>query len=130
MSARTNFQRAGLLLAGIVAALAAGEMLVRALGAAPNVAWLRREEVQISANPLIGWEPAVRATTDGGANAPADGRNSLGFRDDEHAVSRAQGVRRILVLGDSIVKGLGVPEREHIVTSVMQRRLEQSGVRA
>ena len=74
MSARTSLQRAGLLLAGIAAALAAGEILIRALGAAPQVAWFRREEFQIAANPLIGWEPAP------GAAGSAE-RNSLGFRD-------------------------------------------------
>jgi lysophospholipase L1-like esterase len=57
-------------------------------------------------------------------------RNSLGFRDDEHPLTAAPGVFRILVLGDSLTKGLGVPQRERIVTSVMQRRLDDVGRRA
>ena len=130
---RALLPRAALLLAGIIAALAFGEVLIRLLGAAPQVAWFQREQFQISANPLIGWEPvgnagpfAAAATQEQGSDAP----NSLGFRDDEHSLMAAEGVYRILVLGDSITKGLGVPERERIVTSVMKRRLDEAGVRA
>lgn len=125
MSARTLVQRSALLLAGILVALAAGEILIRVLGAAPQVAWLQREEFRIAPNPLIGWEPA------GTTEAESSGeRNSLGFRDVEHALSKPVGVVRIMVLGDSIAKGLGVPDRERIATSVMQRRLDESGLRA
>ncbi len=131
---RSLLPRAALLLAGIIAALASGEILIRVLGAAPEVAWFQHEHFQLSSNPLIGWEPVGRAGAPGGGThepgADPGERNSLGFRDDEHSLAAAEGIHRILVLGDSIVKGLGVPERERIVTSVMTRRLNEAGVRA
>jgi lysophospholipase L1-like esterase len=50
--------------------------------------------------------------------------NSLGFRDREHAVAKPAGVYRILVLGDSIVQGLSVANREDLFTSVLERELD------
>jgi lysophospholipase L1-like esterase len=52
--------------------------------------------------------------------------NSLGFRGEEVAPAPAPGVRRILMLGDSVVFGHGVREDE-TVAAVLARRLNAEG---
>lgn len=48
--------------------------------------------------------------------------NSSGFRDVDHEVENPRGVRRIVVVGDSVTEGLGV-QFEEIFSRVLQDRL-------
>jgi len=128
-----------LVVASLAVALIAGEILVRAVGVAPDVAYLSRDQFQLSSNPLIGWEPipdpASLAPTASAASAGDPSwnlseRNSLGYRDYEHAPGRLPGVYRVVVLGDSITKGLGILEKEKVFTAVLERKLGESGLRS
>jgi lysophospholipase L1-like esterase len=49
--------------------------------------------------------------------------NSAGFRDIEHSVAKPVGVRRIVVVGDSVTEGAGVPW-ESTFTGLLQARLQ------
>ncbi|MCM8761449.1 MAG: SGNH/GDSL hydrolase family protein [Candidatus Omnitrophica bacterium] len=49
--------------------------------------------------------------------------NSDGFRDKEYAVKKAPGVKRILVLGDSITFGYGIRENEDVFYNVLENML-------
>ena len=71
------------LAAGLVVALALAELLVRALGLAPEVAFLEAGRFRLSDNPRIGYEPIATGST-----------NSLGFRDREREVAAAADVFR------------------------------------
>jgi len=48
--------------------------------------------------------------------------NQAGFRDVDHEITKAQGIRRIVVVGDSVSEGNGV-ESEYIFARVLQSRL-------
>jgi hypothetical protein len=53
--------------------------------------------------------------------------NSAGFRDREHSLDKAPGVRRIALLGDSFVEAIQVPF-EQSVTSLLENRLSRAEV--
>ncbi len=76
---------------------------------------------------LLGWRniPNWQASTFGKKLTI----NSKGLRDTEHPYAKPEGVRRILVLGDSFAWGYGVADDE-IFTSVLERLLaEREGTR-
>jgi lysophospholipase L1-like esterase len=52
--------------------------------------------------------------------------NGLGLRDAEFAVPRPPGERRVLMLGDSITFGFGVPDDEAVFPALVERRLNES----
>lgn len=109
--------------------LLAVEMLVRGLGLSPEVYTAQAGRFRLSKNPLIGYELVPHFESDvGGPMLDFRGKaNSLGFRDREHPVEKPQGVYRVLVLGDSIVQGLGVPSSDDIFTTVLERTLLEQG---
>lgn len=122
-----------LLVAGCAAGLVFGEILVRALGAAPRVGFFEKEQFRIASNPLIGWEPipneASRSTA-GEHRWSETQHNSLGFRDYEHSLGKEPGVYRILILGDSITKGLGIPDPNQTFAAIVESELTAGGRRA
>jgi len=120
-----------LLLLGLSAALLLGEILVRLLGAAPQVAFLRNDQFQLSHNVLIGWEPIPNPDSAGSTLDPRWNdaqRNSLGYRDYEHSLAKVPGTYRIEVIGDSIAKGFGTEQHEGTYPSVLERKLKEAGV--
>jgi lysophospholipase L1-like esterase len=125
-------KKLALMLAGVLVALVAAELLVRAAGAAPKVYAIRKGRFQLSHNPKIGYEP-VPLVYSGRELSFYDylgASNSLGFRDREHAVAKPAGVYRIVVLGDSIAAGLHVERNEDIFPPILERLLVQDGRRA
>src|SRR5713226_4341481 len=106
-------KKLALMLAGVLVALVAAELLVRAAGAAPQVYAIRKGRFQLSHNPKIGYEPVPLVYT---------GR--------EHAVAKPAGVYRIVVLGDSIAAGLHVERNEDVFPPILERLLVQGGRRA
>ncbi len=125
-------KKLALMLAGVLVALVAAELLVRAAGAAPRVYAIRKGRFQLSHNPKIGYEPVPLVYT-GRELSFYDylgASNSLGFRDREHAVAKPAGVYRIVVLGDSIAAGLHVERNEDVFPPILERLLVQDGLRA
>lgn len=125
-------KKLALMLAGVLVALVAAELLVRAAGAAPKVYAIRKGRFQLSHNPKIGYEPVPLVYT-GRELSFYDylgASNSLGFRDREHAVAKPAGVYRIVVLGDSIAAGLHVECNEDVFPPILERLLVQDGLRA
>jgi lysophospholipase L1-like esterase len=118
--------------AGVLVALLAAELLVRAVGAAPKVYAIRKGRFQLSHNPKIGYEPVplVYAGRDLSFYDYLGASNSLGFRDREHAVAKPKGVYRVVVLGDSIAAGLHVEHNQDVFPPILEQLLDQAGLHA
>jgi lysophospholipase L1-like esterase len=125
-------KKLALILASVLVALLAAELLVRAVGAAPKVYAIRKGRFQLSHNPKIGYEPVPLVYTgrDLSFYDYLGASNSLGFRDRDHAVAKPAGVYRIVVLGDSIAAGLHVERNEDVFPPILERLLNQAGLRA
>jgi lysophospholipase L1-like esterase len=126
-------KKLALSLVSLCLALLGAELLVRALGAAPEVGLIRRGRFQLSRNPKIGYEPVPALHYAGESLSFYDyqgASNSLGYRDTEHTVVKPSGVYRILVLGDSVAAGLRVERFEDTFPALLQDLLRQGGVRA
>lgn len=125
-------KKLALLVAAVFCSLLAAELLVRLVGAAPQVYVIRKGRFQLSHNPKIGYEP-VPLSYRGKELSFYDyqgASNSLGYRDVEHAVQKPPGVYRIVVLGDSIAAGLKVDRFEDTFPPLLQKLLDARGLRA
>lgn len=114
----------------LVASLAVGEGAARALGVRvptiPRVATGERGLWTYDANK--GWFHRPGSEGESYRGGPDGGRirvNALGLRGREVARVRARGVRRVLVLGDSFVFGVGVDEA-HLFTTHLEALLNRS----
>ena len=115
---------------GIAAALGAGELVVRAVGA-PEVAPVRRGRFQLSADPRLVFEPVPDLAFTGNPRYffEYEGRsNRLGYRDRDHAIAKPPGVYRIVVLGDSIAAGYRIPRLEDTFPALLEARLRRQGL--
>jgi Flp pilus assembly protein TadD/lysophospholipase L1-like esterase len=104
--------------------LLAAEAIVRALGAAPGLKPIQLTSYECiykrSTNPILGFELKANCQSDNPDFIQTYERtNSHGQRDRERTLQKPEGVRRVLVLGDSVVEGYGLRENETI-----PRRLE------
>ncbi|MEP7009288.1 MAG: GDSL-type esterase/lipase family protein [Acidobacteriota bacterium] len=123
-------RKIALILASFLLALVAAEGVIRLLGAAPEVGWVRIGRFQLSKDPLIGFEPIPSLLTTEFTNDLVDytgAANRLGFRDREHPVEKPPGVFRILVLGDSVGVGLKVERYEQTFPALLEQNLRQNG---
>jgi hypothetical protein len=120
-------------LVSLLAAVLGAELLIRMVGAAPEVSVISKGRFQLSPNPKIGFEPVPGLHYDGKDLSFYDyqgASNRLGYRDTDHPVAKPPGVYRIVVLGDSIAAGLKVERFEDTFPPVLQRLLRQGGVNA
>lgn len=118
---------------GLLAGLAAAEVLLRATDLAPEVSRVRRGRFQLSPNPKIGYEPVPSFEYHGPLDSFYDyaGKsNRLGFRDRDHPVETRPGVFRILVLGDSVAAGQGVSDYRETFPALLERGLNDRGLPA
>lgn len=125
-------KKLALSLIALLLSLLAAELLVRATGAAPKIYLISKGRFRLAKNPRLGYEPAPLAYQ-GDQLSFYDYKgasNSLGFRDAEHAVAKPPGVYRIVVLGDSVAMGLHVDRSEDIFPQVLERALNQHGLKA
>lgn len=107
----------GLLLVGsLLTAAIVGEMLLRMLGYA-GAPESRIGNIRLVEDPILNWRfvPHSRAQ---------DGKvvviyNGAGFRDRDHTRKKPPGVKRVVVLGDSVTEGSGV-EAEEIFANRLQ----------
>ncbi|MHC4116631.1 MAG: tetratricopeptide repeat protein [Planctomycetota bacterium] len=111
-------------LCATVLALLAGEVIVRVLGKAPDIKPIQLDSYDCiykrSTNPILGFELKANCRSDNPDFIQTYERtNSHGQRDSDRTVDKPDGVRRVLLLGDSVVEGYGLAEYETI-----SRRLE------
>jgi len=104
--------------------LLAGETIVRVLGRAPGIKPIQLGSYDCiykrSTNPILGFELKADCRSDNPDFIQTYERtNSHGQRDTERTLDKPDGVRRVLLLGDSVVEGYGLRESETI-----SRRLE------
>ncbi|MGQ0722628.1 MAG: tetratricopeptide repeat protein [Candidatus Eiseniibacteriota bacterium] len=107
-------------------ALLVSEMTVRALRAAPDVQLIDVEQqgsvYKRSTNPVLGFElKADWRDPDADLVTSYPSTNSWGQRDVERTLEKPAGVRRIVVLGESVVEGFGIRDLDDTIT----RRLER-----
>ena len=100
-------------------ALLAAEAFVRILGRAPGMKPIQLSSYDCiykrSTNPILGFELKANCRSDGPDFIQTYERtNSHGQRDRERTLRKSDGVRRILLLGDSVVEGYGLSESETI----------------
>ncbi|MHC4580583.1 MAG: hypothetical protein ACYS14_03945, partial [Planctomycetota bacterium] len=102
-----------------VLALLAGETIVRVLGRAPDIKPIQLDSYDCmykrSTNPILGFELKPDCRSDNPDFIQSYERtNSHGQRDKERTLEKPDGVRRILLLGDSVVEGYGLSKSETI----------------
>jgi hypothetical protein len=119
---RAGAARVGLAFASIVAGLLVAEVVTRIAGGGAASA---NRSMFFDYDPEVGWR--CRADLDLRFAEPGtcDVRvrcNSRGLRDREHALAKPDGVRRVVVLGDSYAWGQGV-ENDQTVAAVLERAL-------
>lgn len=100
-------------------ALLAAEAIVRVLGQAPEIKSITLSSYdcvyQRSTNPILGFELKANYRHDRPDLIQTYERtNTHGQRDRERSLEKHAGVRRILLLGDSVVEGYGLRESETI----------------
>ncbi len=100
-------------------ALLIAEGASRLLRLAPEVKAIDLEAVecvyQRSTNPILGFELKANYRNDQPDFIQTYERtNTHGQRDRERTLSKPEGVRRVLLLGDSVVEGHGLPEQDTI----------------
>ncbi len=121
--------RAVAVLVSGLAALLAGEVLFRIVGA-PEVGPIRRGRLQVSANPRLLFEPVpgFAASTTSDFEEYLGAGNRLGYRDRNHAEEKKAGTLRVVVLGDSIAAGYGVERFEEMFPAILGERLRGAGL--
>jgi len=125
----TPLQKGMLLAASLLVGMVALEIMITLSGLAPDVTRVERGRYRLSANPKIGYEPIPGVEYDEENLEFYDYRgssNSLGFRDREHAVAKASGAFRVIVLGDSVAAGLKVTEFEDTFPALLEKRLRRT----
>ena len=113
---RAILLRCGLVLFGSVIALGLAELLLRLLGVSYPRPYLPDDYTGSRLQP--GWSGVF--TKEGRAFAST---NSAGFRDREHTPSKPENTFRILVLGDSYVEAVQLPQEETF-WSVLEQQLQ------
>ncbi len=120
--------RASLLLISTAIGLFLGELGLRLCGLAPAVKAITLTDdtsvYQRSHNPLLAYELKANYR-----NARADcvlsypSTNAFGQRDTERSLRKAPNTKRILLLGDSVVEGLGIRKLEDTMSAQLERLL-------
>lgn len=105
-----------LLSASLCISAGAGEAILRILGyhGAPQ-AWV--SGIYGVDDPILDWRYVPNSEFSVGTVRYK--HNSAGFRDVDHAVEKPVGIKRIVVVGDSVTEGYGVEEK-----SVFSRRIQ------
>lgn len=114
------------MLGSTVVGLLIGESAVRLIGTAPEIVPIhvssKGHVYRRSTNPILSYEfkPGFRSDAE---DLPFDYRviNSHGLRDVERQYAKPPGVKRIILLGDSVVVGYRIKE----IDQLMSRQLEK-----
>jgi len=109
----------GLAVCATALALLTAEIIVRIAGLAPGIKPIELDSYDCiykrSTNPILGFELKANYRNDNPDLIQTYERtNSHGQRDRERTLHKPDGVRRVLLLGDSVVEGYGLRESETI----------------
>lgn len=112
-------------LTATVLALAAGEWAVRGFALVPEIKSIHttghRSVYKRSANPILGYElKANYRDNEADLSFSYPLTNAHGLRDFDRSIEKPAGVRRVLLLGDSVVEGEGIRE----IADTMSGQLE------
>jgi lysophospholipase L1-like esterase len=120
-----------LLLGSILVGLGLSEVAARALGLAPKIGRIDVERAEsafeISPDPSLGYTLKPNYQAQRGISKGIV-TNSLGFRDPERTIPKPPGVRRIAMLGDSVVMGYGLHDNQETVPRQLEMLLAPRGV--
>ena len=116
---RQRLAKPALAVCATALALLAGEVIVRALGRAPALKAIDFGAYecfyQRSTNPILGFELKANChSAQPDFIQTYERTNSHGQRDKERTLQKPEGIRRVLLLGDSVVEGYGLPEADTI----------------
>jgi lysophospholipase L1-like esterase len=120
---RLRLIRFGIVVVSTLVSLALCEMIVRFARLAPAVKgiWLEDEKsfYHPSGNPILGHElkPSFQASFPAGKASS----NRQGLRDPDRTIAKPPGSRRILILGDSVVEGIGHVADEDTISRSLER---------
>lgn len=108
----------------VLVALIAVCGLVGAELAARLASSLFRQRV-MTYDAVVGWRPIPNSEVieDAGYGSYHVAINSKGLRDSEHEFEKAEGIYRVVVLGDSITFGYGGVEQSELFTEILEDRL-------
>ena len=124
--------RLALVIGGLVVSLLLCEIAISAFSLAPEVVYIEKWRMRLSPHPEIGYEPIPNLTGDNFSVQYYGYRglsNSLGFRDHEHELTKPSGVKRIIVIGDSVAAGLWVDKDEDTFPLQITPLLDKRGVK-
>lgn len=112
-----------LALVSLLFSIAAGELLLRAFRLAPQLKVVETAKAecvyQRSTNPILGFELKPNYSNPNPDYIDSYERtNAHGQRDEPRQTTKKTGVRRILLLGDSVVEGYGLPHTKLISTQL------------
>lgn len=113
---------------GVFAALFLGELLARLLSLAPQPIYIEKWRMRLSDNKGMIYEPIPSMSAenhDMQYYLYPDKTNALGFRGEQPTSSKKEADPRIIVLGDSVVAGIWVPDPTHLLTSSLEEKLRK-----
>ena len=109
----TWWQKALLAVGSICVGLLLAEGLVRLMHLAPRVEriapGMEETPYRLCDNPILGYVYKENFRGHGSKELPVTYINAMGFADREHEISKPEGCRRIIVLGDSVA-ARGMPQ--------------------
>ena len=116
-----------LLTVSLAISFVGAEFGIRMLKLAPEIYSVPIQRYQLSSNVKIGWEPKPKGDYSGSQDYPPEETNSMGYRDYDHEIQNRAGTYRIIVIGDSIAAGLGVPNYRDTFPSLLEKILKDGG---
>ncbi|MCA9216322.1 MAG: tetratricopeptide repeat protein [Planctomycetales bacterium] len=125
-AAPRKLAKPALSLVAVVVCLAIGEVVVRSFGSAPELKAIQLESSDCvykrSTNPVLGFElKSNYASNNPDFIDSYERTNSHGQRDKPRSLEKPEGVTRVLLLGDSVVEGYGLPEDQTISQQLEQQ---------
>jgi len=131
--AATMISNLSTLLAATLISLACAEIVVRFASLAPEIIPVTKGRFRLSPNPKIGYEPIPNIHYEEDSLSFYQYRgtsNELGYRGPTYPETREPGTMRIVVIGDSIVEGIGIDDYEELFSAKVERALRESGIPA
>jgi lysophospholipase L1-like esterase len=127
------YLRISLAVAALLIGLLLAEGLTRAFELAPKVYRIRASEgdsaYRLCSNPVLGYLlKSDYRDDDPDLHNSFPRTNAHGFRDLPRSIPKPANTNRVLVLGDSVVVGHGIPDLNDTISRELEKRLSPDGV--